>query len=281
MSYRSEELSTLSQKGGFHLPLNMVMKKLEMRNSSSGESPRPGTPLDAPSHPLIPKVAETTSNTSRNFLYNFAKKCWDGLFKALRLIGYKNTSTNTTNGSKSDLQNMKTITEPKYKPYFQWIRGEKAGQIVKSSGSTYIDDDNMEFMVFEDGTQCNTLLIGEWILPLDNPGEGFMLEEPKVQPQPPVVDMGLPYQERGIPEKVNPIHDLLEMSKKHDTSISVKIELKMPSEELMKVIQDSYENGSGLIGDYLISTNREAILEQIEEIIRERVIEATHKKTRR
>lgn len=174
---------------------------------------------------------------------------------------------------------MKTITEPKYKPYFQWIRGERAGQTVKSSGSTYIDDDNMEFLVFEDGTQCNTLLIGEWIIPLDTPGEGFIFEDPK--PEPPMHT----YAEASAPpaavKPVNPIHDLLEMSKKHDTSISVKIELKMPSEELMKVIQDSYENGAGLIGDYLISTNKEAILEQIEEIIRDRVIDATHKKTRR
>lgn len=171
---------------------------------------------------------------------------------------------------------MKTIAEPKYKPYFQWIRGERAGQVVKSSGSTYIDDDNMEFLVFEDGTQCNTILIGEWILPLDSPAEGYILDEPKARPM-----ANVPPQELGTPEKVNPIHDLLEMSKKYDTSVSVKIELKMPSEDLMKVIQDSYENGGDLIGDYLISTNKIDILEQIEEIIRARVVEATQKKTRR
>jgi hypothetical protein len=175
---------------------------------------------------------------------------------------------------------MKTIAEPKYKPYFQWIRGERVGQVVKSSGSTYIDDDNMEFLVFEDGTQCNTILIGEWILPLDSPAEGYILDEPKAWPETTHPMVFVPPQEQKM-QKVNPIHDLLEMSKKYDTSVSVKIELKMPSEDLMKVIQDSYENGGDLIGDYLISTNKIDILEQIEEIIRARVVEATQKKTRR
>jgi len=181
-------------------------------------------------------------------------------------------------GLKYELENMKIITEPKNKPFFQWIRGEKAGMIVKSTGSTFIDDDNMEYLVFEDGTQCNTMLIGEWILPLDSPNDAYMLEEPTAIPSKPAqLEVPPPPPTKAI----NPIHDLLEMSKKHDTSISVKIEVKMPSEDLMKVIQDSYDNGADLIGDYLISTNKEDILEQIEEIIRARVTDATHKKTRR
>lgn len=191
-------------------------------------------------------------------------------------IGFMNTSKSTTTGLKSELENMKTIIEPKYKPFFQWIRGDKAGVIVKSTGSTYIDDDNMEFLVFEDGTQCNTMLIGEWILPLDSPSEGYVLEEPAPAPINPVQ-----YEAPPAPKPANPIHDLLEMSKKQDVAFTVKIELKMPSEELMRVIQDSYDNGADLIGDYLVSTNKEDILEQIEEIIRARVLDATHKKNRR
>ena len=52
----------------------------------------------------------------------------------------------------------------------------------------------------------------------------------------------------------------------------------MPSEELIKIIEDSYEGGEESIKEYLVSTvDQKSVMKQIEEILGQKV-QATIKK---
>jgi hypothetical protein len=173
------------------------------------------------------------------------------------------------------------MTTDKKTSYFQWIRGEQIGKIVKSFGETFIDD-NIEFMIFEDGSQCNTALIGEWLSPIDGPQNALILPEPDPI-QKPVNNMPGHSNPPPAPQKAqavsNPIHDLLRVSKKKKMKIQLNLEVEMPSEDLIKVINDSYDNGSSEIGNFLVaSVSQEVIMEQIEKILRSKLEEITKKK---
>ena len=168
------------------------------------------------------------------------------------------------------------MTTDKKTSYFQWIRGEQIGKIVKSFGETFIDD-NIEFIIFEDGSQCNTALIGEWLSPIDGPQNALILPEPDPIPQPVAVAKPTPVRKEASVS--NPIHDLLRVSKKKKMKIQLNLEVEMPSEDLIKVINDSYDNGSSEIGNFLVaSVSQEVIMEQIEKILRSKLEEITRKK---
>ena len=71
----------------------------------------------------------------------------------------------------------------------------------------------------------------------------------------------------------------MKKSKKKKMKIQLNLEVEMPSEELIKVINDSYDNGSSEIGNFLVaSVSQEAIMEQIEKILRLKLEEITKKK---
>lgn len=148
---------------------------------------------------------------------------------------------------------------------FQWIKGESLGKFVRSTGKTYSDGMD-EYLIFEDGTQCNANLIGEWIIPMDAPAPvtpGFVAQPTVVNPPNPAMEAA-PIQ--------NPVHSLLEKSKKQSTCIEIKLYIDMPSPELLRVVNDSYEDGESHIQNYLVSTvNQDTIMEQIAAILGDRV----------
>ena len=45
---------------------------------------------------------------------------------------------------------------------YQWIKGENIGDVVKSNGDTLLEG-NIEFLIFTNGTRCNTALITEYL----------------------------------------------------------------------------------------------------------------------
>jgi len=164
---------------------------------------------------------------------------------------------------------------------FQWIKGDYEGKI-----STVVDtfiEDNIEFLVFEDGSQCNSALIGEYII---NIPEG---ESPRI---PVVTNQELhqkrqaepvlkEYKEAAVDKLTHPVHDLLKISKKKKTKLEISIDIDMPSDELIRIINDSYENGDDIIGEYLVSAiNQQIIMSQIENLVKLNIKQiSTPKKT--
>lgn len=254
----------------------MDMITSEEHNSFIGESKAPGIPLASQFPHLITNPAENTKNLSKNSWKAFVRKCWAGLFSQKNLAGSENTSQNTTSSSTSNTaktDTMKSITEDM--PIFQWIRGEKMGTIVKSTGETVIDGD-LEFMLFEDGSQCNTQFIGEWIVPIHSIADAPYMEDP--QPTPVAIQKVIP-PPMAVAARDNPIHNLLDMSKKKTMKMQITVSVDMPSEDLIKVIHESYENGLASIGNYLVSTiDQASIMKQVDTMLRAKVDDVTRKK---
>ena len=160
---------------------------------------------------------------------------------------------------------------------FQWVRGDQMGKIV--TAVTTINDDNMEFFVFEDGSQCNTQLVGEWILPISNPAEAPYLPEPEPIKAPRQEEVVKKEVKTQPPAELNPVYDLLEMSKKKKTKMQITLDLEMPSDELIKVIVDSYNGGDTHIANYLVrSVNNDSVMDQIRLIVKQKVDAVTKKK---
>lgn len=182
--------------------------------------------------------------------------------------GHENTLTNTTNGSNykttNNIEMIKDVNKPSM---FQWVRGENLGKIAKSTGKTIIDDD-IEYIVFEDGTWCNTQLLGEWIVPIENAANAAFF-----------ADQSSSIQQKNEPAGPNPVFDLLNRSKKKSSKMEISITVSMPSDELIRVIDDSYENGTRLIGEYLVnSVDQNMLMKQVEAILFKKVEEVTKKR---
>lgn len=172
-------------------------------------------------------------------------------------------------------------TEVKNEKVFQWIKGESEGKVVKVI-DTFIDD-NMEFLVFEDGSQCNSALIGEYIMPL----------EPGMVPPLPVVSntTGIKMVKKletqvkpiesatQITEAAHPVHELLRISKKTLVSMQITLDVEMPSDDLIRIVHESYENGSSIVGDYLVSAiDKNTLMSQIENMLKTKIEQISIKK---
>ena len=219
-------------------------------------------------------------NTSKPSWKNFVKKCWDGFSKKSKPTGQTTTSKSTTDGSNFDNTNNFEMIKDKTNPaMFQWVRGERMGQIVKSTGETVVDD-NIEYLIFEDGSQCNMQLVGDWIVPINSINEPAFQAEPPRKPHTNLQDNNMMVSQ-SQERKSNPVFDLLDRSKKKSVKMEVSITVNMPSDELIKVIEDSYENGTKMIGEYLIaSIDQKTLMKQVESILFKKVEEVTKKKKR-
>jgi hypothetical protein len=160
---------------------------------------------------------------------------------------------------------------------FQWVRGERMGQIVKSTGESIIDD-NIEYLIFEDGSQCNMQLVGEWIVPIESAANAAFVVDPPRKPHTNLQDNNMTVSQ-SQERKSNPVFDLLDRSKKKNVKMEISITVNMPSDELIKVIDDSYENGTRLIGEYLVnSVDQNVLMKQVEAILFKKVEEVTKKR---
>lgn len=195
-------------------------------------------------------------NTLKFFLKNLDKTTSRGQQVDSLKAGCENTTTNTNNTLNYNLNknNMKT---------YQWIKGEKAGSIVKSDGSK-MQEDNTEFLIFEDGTRCNTMLIGDYLFEINSEKEEDWIMLNDVAPTPvnkiePTITTVIPDNTISVEEMKNvytevkrsPIYNLLESAKKQQKTIDIKIKIDVPQVDLINVILASFDNGEEEIKHYL------------------------------
>ena len=169
---------------------------------------------------------------------------------------------------------------------FQWIKGDYEGKIVNVI-DTFVED-NIEWLVFQDGTQCNSSLIGEFIVPVQQgaqPPLPVTNGRQKQSAQPTVqnpVEQPKPAAVQPNPVSAHPIHDLLRMSKKKAVKLEITIGVDMPSEDLLKVMIGEFPDGADIIGDYLVSTiDQENMMSQIKNLLKARIkqVKTTKQKT--
>jgi hypothetical protein len=178
---------------------------------------------------------------------------------------------------------------------YQWIKGEKAGDVVKSNGDTILEG-NIEFLIFVDGSRCNTSLLGDMLIEVasDNPDDLLMMTN-EMTPQPKVVEMPkpapatkappTPVQVKPTPTTDSPLVSLLSSSKKTKEKVMITVEMELPPADLLKVVAASFDDGEKQIFNYLVNglshEQNEAIRKQIAETIMTTVFGKETKTTKR
>lgn len=143
---------------------------------------------------------------------------------------------------------------------YQWIKGELTGQVRKSDGST-ISEGNLEFLIFTDGSRCNTALINDYIMQVEseNPNDLMMLNDLAPQPLARVEDnRPAPIQVQAPVAPViestislSPLESILHTSKKVKKKVTITVEVEVPPADLIKVVAASFEDGNEQILKYL------------------------------
>ena len=173
---------------------------------------------------------------------------------------------------------------------YQWIKGERAGDVVKSDGSI-INDGGIDFITFTDGSRCNNALVGDYVMEVldDNPENLFMLNDIAPEPLHMMETNGLPhaptpdrsiYNQPSTPTQstqttapaVSPLEALLATSKKTEKVVGVSLKINVPPFDLIKVLAASFDDGQHQVLNYLQNS---ITPEMVEELKRQIAIELT------
>lgn len=221
--------------------------------------------------------------TLKNFLKSLEKTILHGLPKDSLKSGCENTTESTEITSFSNPIYTKTTNMVKT---YQWTKGEKMGNVVKTIGEKFIED-NIEYLVFNDGSMINTSLMNEYLIEIPSESEAMMMqdlaptplqrvEKKKHAPEP------APQAHYVQQVKLSPLENLLLDSKKTKETFTIDLEIELPSIELMKVLADSYDSGEDQILKFLASSIKfEYIKEKIAGQIAQKVFNRKPKTTKK
>jgi len=194
------------------------------------------------------------------------------------LSGWPNTTENIETTLKSS--EIYTKTNNMSLKTYQWIKGEKAGDVVKSDGAI-INDEGVDFIIFTDGSRCNSNLLGDYIIEVlnDNPENLFMLNDLSPEPLRKITSNEIP-QAPPTPAKptqtiapvVSPLEALLTTSKKTEKTVKVSLKINVPPFDLIKVLAASFDDGQDQVLSYLQNS---ITPEMVENLKRQIAIELT------
>jgi hypothetical protein len=164
---------------------------------------------------------------------------------------------------------------------YQWIKGDHAGTVVKSDATVL--EENIEYIVFKDGSRCNTALLGDYLIEVmsDHPDDLILLNDlahqplQKAQPAPrsqPII------QSTPIAQTHDPLESLLNTAKKTKKKFAILIEAEVPNDELLKVVASSFESGEDRLRDYLINNISQEQIKKIKEQIANSVMTSVFSK---
>ena len=136
---------------------------------------------------------------------------------------------------------------------YEWIKTERAGDI--SYFKELLIENDIEYVVFIDGTRINSQLIGDVAVKLDNIenrliyGQDFQRVDLNETYTPPV---HVKATNAILEKKVNPVYELLKKAKKQTQKVNISIDVLIPSQELYRIITDNFEDGEKEIGDFIL-----------------------------
>ena len=145
---------------------------------------------------------------------------------------------------------------------YQWVKGDRIGDIVEWEGDI-VNDDGLNFLIFKDGSRGNESLMGDYFLEIPSREETFIdmnMAAPVPNPlpresNPPLTRVPDGFPQPGnfeaAPQPVSAIAKLLNDSKKTKTTLKLTIIADIPPTELMKVLSESYDDGEKQVLDYL------------------------------
>lgn len=149
-----------------------------------------------------------------------------------------------------------------YSEKYQWVRGEKAGQI-----EVYSSHDN-EWVYFLGGSRIAVNLISDYMM--DYNGHGLDLEITKQ----PVLSKHIPEVEKPAPVVNDPIKSLLKQSAKIDITLSYPLEVSIPVHSAYSLIKSSFETELDELITQMIfeNLNKETLYKKIKANIKEQIV---------
>jgi hypothetical protein len=137
----------------------------------------------------------------------------------------------------------KTREEVLAESHFEWVKTERQGDVCRFQ--TILFENEVEYVLFTDGTRIRTDLIGDIVLAHQYPEEilGFTpeaMDTPYTDPilsQQPLITQ---HATRVI--ETDPVVAILEKTKKRTEKITLTLNLKIPAPDLYNVIKENFDN---------------------------------------
>jgi uncharacterized protein YuzE len=173
------------------------------------------------------------------------------------------------------------------KTLYQWIGGEKAGQVVAMDRIEYDSEDQIHYIYFENGDRVNAELEGQIFGKIDSAEDAFVIKEEIIHdireekgqdgqiyeiPGPDhgkVKTIKIPKAKitsaqesvaTSLPQKTqvtkmigDPVISLLEKAKKNKSTFEISLRVDVINQALYDVITENYEDGEEKSLDYIVS----------------------------
>jgi hypothetical protein len=171
---------------------------------------------------------------------------------------------------------------------YQWIKGERAGDVVNHDTETYLEDSGNKYLIFTDGSQCNVDLLGDFIIEIaSGEAEDLVFIEPAKVLQvieTPAIEKPAALNESAANisqiiqtvtshKTMSPLESLLSVSKKSKEEININLSIEMPNIELLRVISSTIDDGENQVFDFLKNSWTESQMNDIKKQIGEFLIE--------
>ena len=158
----------------------------------------------------------------------------------------------------------KTREEVYAESHFEWVKTERQGDVCKFQ--TILFENDVEYVLFTDGTRIRTDLIGDIVLAHQYQEEiiGFT---PPVVSETPYADPLLAKQPqitqtatRVISTEIDPVVSILEKTKKKTEKITLTLNLKIPAPDLYNVIKENFDNTDEILLDSVMEQIHDNLL---------------------
>lgn len=156
--------------------------------------------------------------------------------------------------------------------YYQWVKGDYTGRI--ETFDSYLDENNLNFIVFESGKRINADLLLEYLIEVPE-------YQAKIAEESAISELSL----NETPAQLQPVAKakanspvmqlLLNQKKEEDQTIEVSLQIKIPKKDMIDVLRVSFgdeidEDLYQYIHNQLnLSVVKEAIQEKIKKFIQE------------
>lgn len=152
---------------------------------------------------------------------------------------------------------------------FEWIKTERAGDI--SRFKALVEENGVEYIVFQDNTRVNSALIGDVVMSHKNPIDLMTFKEdfdPTIAPEletktiagghNETFNLDTPatkfHRETTATLSVsNPVHELLKKAKKSKQKVSLVLELEIPTRDIYRIVSDNFEDGDHEIVNFILA----------------------------
>lgn len=162
---------------------------------------------------------------------------------------------------------------------FQWIKGDKMGNVEKFEGIFQDESTGMTFVTFIGGARINIELLEEYLeafpaskVDYNNTAGNIDLTQPDSQPQQTQPQKSSPKPVRNTVSSIeleeSPIYKLLKQQNENWVNVNISLKLNLPSKNLYNVLITSFDGANEEIINYVtegvdIEDIRSALAESI------------------